>query len=166
MREERPPNIVQCPLQAAGVRRAEEAQLLLDYCARRLPPEEMAAFERHVSQCEDCRRFRDQQMLVWGALDIWETEPVRPEFNRELWDEVDVLEREPGWRKLKRGVAMAFEGISLLPAIPIAAVFSAWLLVVSWTPPAVKEPPPADHQPVERVIEDLELVEEIPLFIQ
>jgi hypothetical protein len=165
MKEERPPDIFRCPLQSAA-RRAEEAQSLLDYCARRLPSEEMAAFERHISQCEDCRRFRDQQMLVWGALDVWETEPVRPEFTRELWDEVDGLEREPGWRRLKRGVSSAFEEISLLPAIPIAAVFSAWLLVVSWTPPAVNEPPPADLEAVERVLEDLELVEQIPLSTQ
>jgi hypothetical protein len=166
MEQDSPKRTVRCPLQTAAGRGAEEAQLLLDYCARKLPPEEMAAFERHVENCVDCRSFRDRQRAVWEALEAWEAEPVRPDFNRGVWGEVGVLEGESGWRKLKRGAASALEGISLKPAIPLAAVFSAWLLVVSWQAPRTVEPPPEQGESLERIIEDMELVEQIPLTVQ
>jgi hypothetical protein len=49
----------------------ENAQLLLDYCTRKLEPESVAALERHIAICGACREFASAS-AVWQALDAWE----------------------------------------------------------------------------------------------
>jgi Putative zinc-finger len=69
-----------CPLETP-----ETANLLLDYCARKLSAENTAVFERHVEVCPACRQFADGQRAVWSALDSWEAAPVSPGFDARLF---------------------------------------------------------------------------------
>jgi anti-sigma factor RsiW len=80
-----------CPLETP-----ETANLLLDYCSRKLSPENTAIFERHVEMCPACRRFAEGQRAVWSALDSWEAAPVSPDFDARLYSR---LETGPTWRE-------------------------------------------------------------------
>src|ERR1017187_8634573 len=45
-----------CPLEIR-----DNAQLLLDYCTRKLEPESVAILERHIALCGACREFADRK---------------------------------------------------------------------------------------------------------
>lgn len=79
-----------CPLETP-----ETANLLLDYCARKLSPEDMAVFERHAELCPACRRFADGQQAIWNALDSWDAAPVSSGFDARLYRR---LESGDTWR--------------------------------------------------------------------
>jgi hypothetical protein len=78
-----------CPLEAQ-----ENAEQLLDYCARKLDPESTAILERHIAICPACREFAGNQRAVWEAMDAWEAQPVAPDFNRKLYARI---ERQTSW---------------------------------------------------------------------
>ena len=84
-----------CPLETR-----ENAQLLLDYCTRRLEAEPAAALERHIAMCGACREFAQGQRAVWEALDDWEAAPVSADFDRRLYRRIEV--RVSWWELLVR----------------------------------------------------------------
>ena len=84
-----------CPLETR-----DNAQLLLDYCTRKLEPESVAILERHMALCSACREFAGRQRAVWDALDSWEAAPVSPDFDSRLYRRIE--DRVPWWEILRR----------------------------------------------------------------
>ena len=111
-----------CPLQTR-----ENAQLLLDYCTRRLEPESVAILERHVAVCDACREFARSQRAVWQALDAWEAAPVSPDFDRRLYRRIEA--QVSWWSLLFRPFRPRFGTVKLWRNLPATAM--ACLLVVA-----------------------------------
>ena len=76
---------MKCPMETR-----ENAQLLLDYCTRKLEPESAAALERHIAVCGACRKFASGQRAVWQALDAWEAAPVSADFDSRLYRRIET----------------------------------------------------------------------------
>jgi len=97
---------IKCPLL-----REDSADVLLDYSAGRLDKARAARLERHMETCDACAAFRVQQGALWSALDEWEPEPVSMDFNRRMWQKIDLLDATPWYRRLtyswKPGLALA-----------------------------------------------------------
>lgn len=145
-----------CPLQAG-----EDAGLLLDYCARKLDPARAAALEAHMEHCAACRQFRDAQRLVWDSLDSWDLSGSGWAFQRRLRERLEEEEAAPAWI----GRLQAWRsGISWKPAIPIAAALVLWLAIFPESPfktPATAQAPQGEQ--LERVLEDVEMLRQLPL---
>jgi anti-sigma factor RsiW len=80
---------MKCPIETR-----DHTDRLLDYASGRLDAGAAAGLERHLETCAACREFVEGQQSVWQALDIWEAEPVSPDFDRRL---LSRLEPEQSW---------------------------------------------------------------------
>jgi len=101
---------MKCPIETR-----DNAEVLLDYCARKLDPDRAATLERHIRICPACREFADSQRAVWNALDAWEALPVSPDFDRRLYARI---EREVSWwDRLLR----PFRPLLVRQGLPVAA---------------------------------------------
>jgi hypothetical protein len=131
-----------CPLETR-----DNAQLLLDYCTRKLEPESVAILERHMALCSACREFAGRQRAVWDALDSWEAAPVSPDFDSRLYRRIE--DRVPWWEILRR----PFRPAVLWRGVPATAM--GCLLVIAGVMlqrSAVSPPPvPNDTAQVESV---------------
>ena len=149
-----------CPLESG-----ENAELFLDYCARRLNPDAAAVLERHIALCPRCRRFRDEQETVWRALDSWEALPASREFDGRLYEKIDGASGAGWWRRLGSPLRPFLVG----PAIPVAAA-AGLILVASFLfhrsggfappggPPARMEM--VDAEQVDKTLEDIEMLDQ------
>lgn len=84
--------------------------LLLDFSAGRLDPLRAAELSRHMDVCPACAVYRDEQAVLWTAMDEWRPEPVDVGFNRAVWRKIDEAERTPWYRSLgvlKQALALA-----------------------------------------------------------
>ena len=89
-----------CPLQIP-----EDAQVLVDYGARKLDAGRAAILERHLETCPSCREFAAAQRALWEALDSWEAAPVSRDFDRRLYHRIEQerIEQEVSlWDRLLR----------------------------------------------------------------
>ena len=145
---------MRCPLQTTG-----NADILLEYCDRKLSIEATAALERHMENCEACGRFASAQRLVWSALDTWESIPPSDDFDRKLYQRIERHERSGWWRR-----------IGWKPAMPFAAagvtVVAAMLLYTPATRPVVPMRETSrietlEPEQVERTLEDLEMLKQL-----
>lgn len=130
-----------CPLDIP-----ENAQVLLDYCTRKLDAGRTAALERHMEICPACREFAAGQRATWEALDRWEAAPVSQDFDRRLYRRI---EREVSWWDL---MVRPFRPLLLRRGLPIAA--AACLLVMAGVlieRPAGSPAPAPDMAQVESV---------------
>ena len=100
-----------CPLHSE-----ETAGILLDYTAGRLDEVSTATLERHMASCVDCAAFRDDQAMVWNALDAWEPTSVSTDFNRNLWARIDAAEAAPWYVRLGHALRLG----SWKPVAPVA----------------------------------------------
>lgn len=103
---------ITCPLQSR-----ENADLWLDYAARRLSPPQARALDEHVAVCPSCQRFRQQQEMLWDTLDTWQSGNFQPGFALRLQERIEAEERRPAWER----TATWFEDVKLKPALPVAA---------------------------------------------
>jgi hypothetical protein len=152
-----------CPLQTR-----ETAQLLLDFCARKLEPEPLAILERHIAVCRACREFADGQRAVWQALDAWEAAPVSPDFDRRLYRRIEA--DIPWWSPLLRPFRPPFSMGMLRRSLPAAAM--ACLVVMAGVmlerPAVSPAPAPMDvahmeavqPEQVEHALDAMELLSE------
>ena len=101
-----------CPLKTE-----DNADLLVDYTAGRLDSEKTARLYRHMQDCADCAALQLEQTAVWDALDAWEPAPVSVDFNRRLWQRIDVMESAPWYKRLAESWRMA----DWKPAFTLAA---------------------------------------------
>lgn len=154
-------NPMRCPIETQ-----ESAELLLDYCARKLPAEQTALLERHMASCAACREFRDGQALVWEALDSWQATPVSPDFDRRLYARIAEEDKSSWWRRAASTLAPFFAR----PLIPVTA--AACLVVVGGLMLRSPEMAPVagneaaltqEVEQVERTLEDLEMLRTLDL---
>jgi hypothetical protein len=106
-----------CPLESR-----ENAQLLLDFCTRKLEAEPLAILERHIAMCGTCREFASGQRAVWQALDAWEAAPVSADFDKRLYWRIEA--QISWWDLLLR----PFRPVTLRRSLPATAM--ACLLVM------------------------------------
>jgi hypothetical protein len=110
-----------CPMETPGT-----AELLLDYCARKLSPESTAILERHFEICPSCRSFAEGQRAVWAALDSyaeWDAPTVSADFDRRLYGRIE--KDVPWWDVLVRPLR------PLMAHRAIAAAAAACLLITA-----------------------------------
>jgi len=148
-----------CPLATP-----ENAQVLLDYCSRRLAPASTEILERHIAVCGACREFADNQRAVWQALDAWEAAPVPADFDSRLYSRIEA--QSSWWELLVRPLRQ----VTMRRAIPAMAM--AGLLVatgfvlerpgISPLPPVVNRGDLAQVEPeqVENALDTMDVLAE------
>ncbi|MGH9722610.1 MAG: anti-sigma factor family protein [Bryobacteraceae bacterium] len=155
---------MRCPIESQ-----DSAELLLDYCARRLDPDTAASLELHIHVCPACREFREGQKAMWQALDTWESMPITPDFDRRLYRRIES-EVESGWW---RRVTDPLRSLVLRPGVPLGAtacllLVGGFLLQNPGVTPLPTEPPQAvqavqEVDQVERTLEDMEMLRQLNL---
>lgn len=152
---------MQCPIQ-----NADNAEILLDYCARKLSPEALVEFERHLETCPGCKSFSSRQQSVWTALDEWVAEPVSEQFDKNLFARIDASENRSWWKRL------AGEGFGWRPALSVSVACAAMAVALFIRTP-VNQPKvvPTIHETtrnevveseqLERTLEDLEMLKQL-----
>jgi anti-sigma factor RsiW len=161
----RPFAFTECPL----ISGEENADILLDYCNRKLDPALAELFEQHMESCAACRAFSESQSAVWNALDAFEAMPISPDFDRRLFERIERDEQRSWWTRLRNRLALS--GTSIWkPAIPIAAL--ALLAAGIWMRPAptsieVIEPTKmatmdrVDPEQIDAAVEDMEMLRQV-----
>jgi predicted anti-sigma-YlaC factor YlaD len=146
---------MKCPLS-----REETADLLLDYSAGRLDKARVALLERHMKNCEGCAAFGLQQGALWAALDEWEPEPVSMDFNRRMWQKIDLLEAEPWYRRLADSLRLG----GWKPAIPLVAavvlVATAFVMDHSGNVAQTHDVSITEVDQVEKTLDDVQLLKQ------
>jgi len=149
-----------CPVQDR-----ENAEVLLEYCARKLPSSSIAEFDRHLESCPECSKFASAQQHVWSALDMWEAEPVTDSFDAKLYNRIQAFEEKSWWKRL------IGDGVAWKPALSLGAACAA-LVVVTFIHP-VKPPggtpsyrektkvETVEVEQLERTLEDLEMLKQL-----
>jgi hypothetical protein len=152
-----------CPMESR-----ENAQLLLDYCARKLEPEWEAKLEGHVATCGACGEFARRQRAVWEALDGWEAAPVSTDFDRRLYRRIEA--QVSWWDLLVRPLLSPFRTVT--PRRTLAGAAAACLLLTAGVlleHPAISPAPVPNEmaqvdtvQPeqVERTLDAMEMLNE------
>src|ERR1051326_3528000 len=128
-----------CPLETR-----ENAQQLLDYCARQLDSQTAAILARHIAVCPACRECAAQRSAVGQAMEAWEAQPGSAGFNRKLYARIE--NDSPGWRMLLRPVALRWN-----MAASVAGVGLLLTAGVLLNHPAAGAPPQTDVAQVESV---------------
>ena len=149
---------MKCPLETR-----DNADVLLDYCTRKLNPEMTATLEQHIAICSSCREFADGQMAVWNALDAWEAIPVSPDFDRRLYARIE-REGVSWWEPLVR----PFRPLLVRQSLPIAVAACLVIMAVFLVDPPTGAPDTNSGTQVEavqadqvdRALEDMELLRE------
>jgi anti-sigma factor RsiW len=153
-----------CPLQT------DNADVLLDYCARSLDAERKAMLEKHLAQCAECREMASAQAAIWSAMDLYEAEPVAADFDRKLYERIAELERVPVWERMWAPVRAYLQGQpAWRPVLSVAAASAmlAVVLVVRQDMTAPEMAPVAavidvqDVEQAERALEDIEMLREL-----
>jgi anti-sigma factor RsiW len=147
-------------------KRNEDAEILLDYCARRLSPLETAEFEVHLKQCADCSRLVNAQQEVWGALEAWTPGPVSVNFDARLYARIAEEQAAPTWQLwLRRMFQPAIPyplWKSAVPLIAACALLAVGLTVRMPEATHVVEPQlradKVDIEQVEQALEDFDIL--------
>lgn len=147
-------------------KRNEDAEILLDYCAQTLTPEQTAEFEIHLKQCADCSRLVEAQKEVWSALEAWTPAPVSSNFDARLYARIATEEAQnvPAWLGWLRRVFQPPVPYPLwksaIPLVAACAVLAAGLAVR--TPDATVQPQlraeKVDIEQVEQTLEDFDIL--------
>jgi anti-sigma factor RsiW len=142
------------------------AEVLIDYCARRLAPARAAEFEKHLENCPDCRRAVNAQREVWNAMDGCTSIEVSPDFDARLYARIAEEEAAPAWRKWTRRVLTPAVPVAIWkPAVPLAAACAALVFTFVIRTPEPRETAKqlrAEHvldiEQVERTLADLDML--------
>src|SRR5947209_15191080 len=124
-----------CPIQH------DNAEILLDYCARKLNPNTLALLEQHMQNCAECRNFANAQSQVWNALDDWAAMPVSMDFDRRLYARIEEHEKSSWWKKIASHEF--FQPFGWRPAMPVVTACATVALAVWLYLPGEK---PAVHE--------------------
>lgn len=124
-----------CPVQSR-----ETAELLLDYCARRLDADAALRLDRHVAQCPACQEFVAGQRMVADALEAYEryaVPAVSDDFDRLLYARIEAEQESGWWKRAWRRVFQGGEPLYWKPAVSVAmaclVVAGGLMLRQSWT---------------------------------
>jgi anti-sigma factor RsiW len=151
-----------CPLKSE-----ETIDVLLDYSTGRLDAARSTRFEQHRKTCAECATFLAGQTEVWQTLDAWQPEPVSLDFNRRLWQRIDVAAAAPWYRKLADSLSMG----AWKPALPLtAAVFLVGMAFMMDHRSPVQVAPAnaaaygvsvAEAQQLEETLDDIQLLRQL-----
>jgi anti-sigma factor RsiW len=147
-------------------KRNEDAETLLDYCARKLSPTQTAEFEIHLKQCADCSRLVDAQKEVWGALEAWTPAPVSMNFDARLYARIAQEQAAPAWQTWLRRI---FQPPIPYPmwksAVPLVAACALLAAGLSMRMPDAPNPShpqlhadKVDIEQVEQALEDFDIL--------
>lgn len=153
-----------CPVQ-----NSDSIEILLDYCAAKLPAGQAAEFERHLKICPECQAFAQSQQKVWTALDVWEEEPVSAGFDAKLYQQIQRTDQRPSWRQ------WLSDRMTWKPALAAAGAAVAVVLLVQAPAQRVPQAPPQiapavvvnsrvetiEPDQIERALDDLEMLNQI-----
>jgi hypothetical protein len=156
---------MRCPIE-----NADHAELLLDYCARKLSGRPLEEFERHLVLCLKCKEFCSRQEALWNTLDVWEAEPVGEQFDSKLYARIESFENRSWWQR------MAGRGFARRPAVSLAGACAALAVALLVHGPAnqpriapvnvreTRETTRVDAlepEQIERALEDLEMLKQL-----
>lgn len=150
-----------CPLQN------DNAEVLLDYCARKLGPEALAIFERHLTSCDECRQFAEGQKAVWDALNSWDAPQVSGGFDQQLYTRVAAHEGSSWWQRTWVRLTQPASTFAWLKAVPVGAACATLLaafFIYSPAPRPVDSPSKlesVDLDQVQRALDDLEMLKQL-----
>jgi len=158
---------MRCPLEDRENAGKENAELLLNYSARRLDSRTTAVLEAHMGSCPACRGFRDEQQALWMTLDQWEAHPVSLDFDRRLYRKIEEQGQLSWWSRLFGPL----RPMLLQPALPLVA--TACLMLVGGfvsigpggvvAPVAVDNPQVREVEQVEKALDDLDMLRQFDL---
>lgn len=149
-----------CPLQT------DNADVLLDYCARSLDAERKAMLEKHMESCADCSDMARAQSEIWSAMDLYDAEPISADFDRKLYARIAAVDRVSPWERFWSPVREYLQGQPAWKPVLSVAAASAVVALVFFVR---SEAPVPEAQPVstidvrdveqaERALEDLEML--------
>jgi hypothetical protein len=164
--EEMKQQAMNCPLKSEST-----MDVLLDYSAGKLDRMRSASLERHMLLCAECSVFLAGQTDLWQTLDVWEPEPVSMDFNRRLWQRIDVEAAQPWYRKVGDFLRMG----AWKPALPLTAaallVATAFMMDHRGATPASQGVEtasgmtagvsPIDADQVEKALDDIQLLRQL-----
>jgi anti-sigma-K factor RskA len=146
-----------CPIE-----NTDTVDLVLDYCAGKLPELKAEAFERHMQVCTECRDFVRAQHEVLTAMEDWQEEPVSADFDRRLYERIAEADRRRSWRQWLADKAAWRPALSIGAACAALAVV---LFVQAPDSPKVDPPPVAtveiEPELVESALDDLEMLRQL-----
>lgn len=155
---------MKCPMETGG-----NAQSLLDLAAGKLNAGKRAELELHLKACPDCREFAGGQQAVWQALDAWEPAEVSLDFDRRLYQRIEL--QSTWWNRFVQSFHPLFRH-----AVPIGAIAAVILMAGLLTnrpagipAPSASAPETAQVQPlqpdqVEHALDDVEMLREFSRF--
>jgi len=149
----------------------DNAELVLDYAARKLSPEAAAIFERHMLQCAECARFATSQRQLWKALDSWEAASLSDDFDQRLYARIDADAQRPLWQWLwQRLFSDVWGWKPAAAAAMVTLALGAFLFVPQRTETPTQTPSrmeagthsdTIEPEQVERALEDLEMLRQL-----
>ncbi|MFN0100594.1 MAG: zf-HC2 domain-containing protein [Bryobacteraceae bacterium] len=158
-----------CPLQT------ENADVLLDYCARSLDPERQAMLEKHMENCAHCREMASAQSEVWSAMDLYDAEAISADFDRKLYGRIEEfdLDKVSSWERFWAPVREYLQGRpGLKPVLSVAAasaVLAFVFVIQSDVSQPVVEPAAAidvrEVEQAERALEDIEMLRQFDVAV-
>ena len=130
-----------CPMQSP-----ENAEVLLDYCARSLPADTLARLDAHVAICSSCRRELSAQQQLWSALDEFDAGElnISADFDRRLYARIDAEQQDSFWVRGWRSIFVSGQPGAWRPAFSmgLAGVAVMALLLVRMPNPFAADPMP------------------------
>ena len=154
---------MQCPIE-----NGDHAEVLLDYCARKLSGKPLEEFERHLEVCPKCKEFCSRQEALWNVLDVWEAEPIGEQFDSKLYARIESFENRSWWQRL------AGRGFAWRPAVSLAGACAALAVALLVHGPANQGPATQpevapvttrvealEPEQIERALEDLEMLKQL-----
>jgi anti-sigma-K factor RskA len=147
-------------------KRNEDAEILLDYCARTLSAQQMAEFEIHLQQCADCSRLVEAQKEVWGAMEAWTPPSVSSNFDARLYARIAQEQTAPAWQLWLRRIFHPPVPYPLwksaIPLVAACAVLAAGLAVRMPDATTAAQPQlhadKVDIEKVEQTLEDFDIL--------
>jgi anti-sigma factor RsiW len=157
---------MKCPME-----KGESAELLLDYCSRRLDAARERELEGHIRSCAGCREFVARQRAVWNALDGWEAPPVSADFDRRLYGRIQ--EQVSWWDLVRRPLRPVLLRRGLPIAVTAGLVIVAGLLFqgpaelpAPTAPKSAKVMEGVSADQVERAVDDMEMLRDLNRLVR
>lgn len=140
---------------------------LISYGSGALSASRRETLERHLNDCEICRRAVDARKTVWDALDAYRAFEPSGDFDRRLYARIAEEARQPWWRI---PLSRYFTPFGFRAAAPVAAaciaICAAFIFRVP--EPAPARPVAVEHRinvdQVERTLDDLDMLKQLTVF--
>lgn len=147
----------------------KQTDRMISYAAGKLAEPERIALERHLGECETCRRVADAQKRVWAVLDAYPVLAPADDFDRRLYARIAEDEQRAWWRQ---ALDRYFSPFAIRSGVPVAAaclsICAAFVLRLP-SPPALQSggghPVAVEHRinvdQVERALDDLDMLKQL-----